>query len=86
MKAACAHDLTAHPAGAHKRKITHLYKVVLHDIPDNSKLIEVSATALCAERLFECDLHVADVLVVPNRTQEGIGKSQHKHILHELLP
>jgi hypothetical protein len=33
-----------------------LERTVLHDITDNTELIEVTATALSAERLLECDL------------------------------
>ena len=31
-------------------------RTVLHDITDNTELIEVTATTLSAERLLECDL------------------------------
>lgn len=34
-------------------------RTVLHDITDDAELIEVTTTALGAERLLKCDLEVA---------------------------
>ena len=63
-----------------------LHEVILHDISDDAKLVEVSPPPLCAKRLLEGDLHVADVLVIPDGPQERVGESQHQHVLHQLLP
>ena len=54
-----------------------LYEVILHHISDDAKLVKVATSALCAKGLLESDLHIADVLVIPNGTQEGIRKPQH---------
>lgn len=35
-----------------------LEQVVLHDIPDDAKLIEVAAAPVGAKRLFEADLDI----------------------------
>ena len=64
---------------------THLDEMVLHDIPDNAKLVKVTAPSFGAKRLLERDLDVADVLIIPNGAQEGVCKAQHQHVLHELL-
>ena len=63
----------------------HLYEVVLHDVADDAELVKVAAAALRAERLLEADLHVADVVPVPGRSEEGVGKAHHQHVLHQLL-
>jgi hypothetical protein len=34
-------------------------RTVLHDITDDAELIEVTTTALSAERLLKCDLELA---------------------------
>jgi hypothetical protein len=63
----------------------YLDEVILHHISDDAKLVEVPPPAFRAEGLFERDLHIADVLVVPNGAQECVGKAQHQHVLHKLL-
>ena len=52
----------------------NLQKVVLHDIPDDAKLVKVAAAPLRAEGLLEADLDVADVIPVPCWLDEVVGK------------
>lgn len=44
--------------------------------PNDTKVIEVAPTTGGAERLFKWDYHVANVLSVPQRTEDHIGKSE----------
>jgi hypothetical protein len=59
--------------------------MVLHDISDDSKLIEVTSTTLGTERLLERDLYVIDVVAVPGCAEEFVTKSQNQDILDHLL-
>jgi len=60
-------------------------RTVLHDITDDAELVEVSSTALSAERLLKCDLDVVDVVTVPCGVEELVAKSQDKNVLDHLL-
>jgi hypothetical protein len=43
--------------------------VVLHDITDDAELVEVTTTALGAERLLECDLprkFTSEIIIIRN--------------------
>ena len=53
----------------------HLCQVILHDIPDDAKLIKVPSAALCAKGLLEANLHIGDEVSVPCGRQELVGKS-----------
>ncbi len=53
----------------------HLCQVILHDIPDDAKLIKVPSAALCSKGLLEADLHIGDEIPVPCGRQELVGKS-----------
>ena len=59
--------------------------MILHDITYDAKLIKVATTALSPKWLFECYLHIADVVVIPRGAKESVGKSQDQHVLHQLL-
>lgn len=39
----------------HREKGQNLKQVVLHDVPNNAKLVKVSTATIRAERLFERD-------------------------------
>ncbi len=53
----------------------HLCEVILHDVPDNAKLIKVASPPLSAKGLLEAYLHIGDEVSVPRWRQELIGKS-----------
>ena len=60
-------------------------RTVLHDITDDAEFIEVTTTALSAERLLKCDLDVVDVVTVPCGVEELVAKSQDENVLDHLL-
>jgi hypothetical protein len=69
----------------HGEQRHHLQQVILHDVTDRPRLIVEPAAALDAEALRHGDLDALDVVPVPNRLQEGIGKAKEEEILHRLL-
>ena len=48
--------------------------MVLHDVADNAKLVEVAAAAHGPERLLEGNDNVGNVVPVPDRLKDSVGK------------
>lgn len=86
-----AHFLVANVLGRerdgplHGKESQHLKQVVLHDITNDAKLVEISAAALGAKRLLEGDLNIVDVVTVPGSAEERVTKTQNQNVLHHLL-
>ena len=59
--------------------------MVLHDVPDDSELVKVSASSLGPERLLEADDHGGDVVAVPRWTEQHVGEAQRHQVLDHLL-
>ena len=59
--------------------------MVLHDITNDTELIEVAATAFSTEWLFERDLDRVNVIPVPSGAEELVSESQNQEVLHHLL-
>ena len=59
--------------------------MILHNITDDAKLVEVTAASFSAEWLLECDLHVVDVVAVPGCAEERVAESEDEQVLHHLL-
>ena len=53
----------------------YLEEMVLHDVPDYTELVEVTAAALRPDVLLERDLHALDALAVPRRLEELVRES-----------
>ena len=53
--------------------------MVLHDVTDDAKLVEVASSALGAEGFLEGDRDVSDVVPVPDRLERGISKPAKKN-------
>lgn len=58
---------------------------VLADISDNSKLVKVASTTFCAERFFESDLNVADIVLVQGRIKENVAETENERVLDHLF-
>ena len=82
--------------GLHRRQAEHLQYVVLHHVAQCADPFVVADAAashfarlavVLREPLFlgHGDLHVVDVLVVPQRLENAVGKPQHQQVLHGLL-
>jgi len=59
----------------HGEKGQDLKEVVLHDIANDAKLVEVATSAFSTEWLFESNLYVVDMTAIPCGTKEFITKS-----------
>ena len=59
--------------------------MVLDDVADDAVLVKVPAPALRAEGLLEDDLHVRDVVPVPQRRQKAVREPHHHQVLRQLL-
>ena len=62
-----------------------LHHVVLHHVAQRAGLLVVATAALDADRLGHGDLHVVDVLPVPERLEDAVGEAEHQQVLHRLL-
>eukprot|EP00166_Cyanidium_caldarium_P003890 ctg_381.g135 len=69
----------------HGEQCQHLQQVILHDVADDTKVVKVAGAPLDAKVLLESDLDGGNVLIVPQRLQEVIGKPQRQHVLYQLL-
>jgi hypothetical protein len=58
---------------------------VLHDITNDTEIIEVTSTSLGSEGLLEGDLNVVDVVTVPGGAEELVTKSEDEQVLYHLL-
>src|SRR5262249_57213978 len=54
-------------------------------VVDGSRLIVESTAPLDTEVLRHGDLHALDVLTVPERLQERVGKTEEQHVTHRSL-
>jgi len=58
----------------HGHQTEYLEQMVLHYVSNNAKVVEIPTTAFGAERFFECDLHLRDIVPVPSGVQYSISK------------
>ena len=59
--------------------------MVLDHVPQKAGLFVVAAAALDAQLLARGDLHVVDVVAVPDRLEDGVAEPEHQQVLHRLL-
>src|SRR5450631_1169832 len=69
----------------HRQKADHLQQVVLDDVADGARLLVEPSAPLDAEALRHRDLHALDVVPVPDRLEERVGKPEQQEVLHRLL-
>mmetsp|Transcript_48938 Transcript_48938/g.140630 ORF Transcript_48938/g.140630 Transcript_48938/m.140630 type:complete len:270 (-) Transcript_48938:651-1460(-) len=81
------HDMLAVQGfgGLHSQPQEDLQQVVLHDVPDDAELVEVSSTAAGAKVFLEDDLNMLYAFVVPERLKELVPESQRHQVEHHLL-
>eukprot|EP00095_Tigriopus_kingsejongensis_P003318 maker-scaffold612_size124412-snap-gene-0.25 protein:Tk03318 transcript:maker-scaffold612_size124412-snap-gene-0.25-mRNA-1 annotation:"beta- -n-acetylgalactosaminyltransferase bre-4-like" len=66
---------------------THdLEEMILEDVSNDAELVEVSASAIGAERLFEIDHHAGETVPVPTPREESVPEAQADKVLDHLLP
>lgn len=59
--------------------------MVLHDISDDTELVEISTTTFRSKGFLECDLNVIYVVSVPRGTEKLVTESEDENILDHLL-
>ena len=59
--------------------------MVLDHVAQRARLLVVGAARLHADRLADGDLHVVDVVPVPERLEDAVGPAEHQDVLHRLL-
>ena len=69
----------------HRDKREHLEKMRLNHVADRARLIVERGALSNRNRLCRRDLHVVDVLLIPNRLEDRVREAQDKHRLHEFL-
>ena len=59
--------------------------MVLHHIAQRAGFLVERPAALDAQRFGGGDLHVVDVIAVPDRLEDAVGKAEHQNVLHRLF-
>src|SRR5262245_10999799 len=70
----------------HREVADDLQQMILDDVADDAGLFVEGAAALDAEAFGQRDLHVLDVMTVPDRFQEGIREAEVQDVLHGFFP
>ena len=70
----------------HRQARDDLQHVILHDIANRAQLLVEFAASLDAEMFGHRDLHVFNVIVIPTRLHDRIGKPKIDEVLNGLLP
>ena len=70
----------------HRQKAKQLQQVIRHHIPQRAGLFIIAAPMLHPETLRHGDLHMVDVLAIPDRLEDPVGKPEDQNILHRLFP
>ena len=71
--------------GLHRRERHQLQQVALEHVPQHAHRVVVRRAMAHREVLGRRDLHVLDVVAVPDRLEDGVGEPQHQHVLHRFL-
>src|ERR1051326_3812617 len=69
----------------HRQQSHYLKHVILKDIANRPDLIIKSAPSIDSKIFCQGNLHAVDVVPVPYRLQEGVGKAEAKQVLHRFL-
>jgi hypothetical protein len=63
-----------------------LEQVILHHVPQGTGLIKIARSLTDARFLGHCDLHMIDVMPIPQWLDDRIRKPKHQQILYGLFP
>ena len=69
----------------HRGQRQKLEQVVRHHVAQRAGRVVELAAPLDADRLGDGDLHMVDVVAVPQRLEDAVGEAQHHDVLHRLL-
>ena len=59
-----------------------LHQVVLYDVAQHPGAIIVPPTMADALALRHGDLYMIDIVAIPHRLKDRVGKAQHQEVLH----
>src|SRR4029077_18077934 len=59
--------------------------MILNHVADSARSIVESPPALDSEVFCHGDLHALDMVAIPKRLQERVGKTEEKHVVHRPL-
>ncbi len=85
------HLFAAHGLGVEARRRLHgdkaeqLHHVVLHHVAQRAGLLVERPAAFDAQRFGRGDLHVVNVIAVPDRLEHSVGKAEDQNVLHRLF-
>ena len=66
-------------------KREQFHHVVLDDVAEGAGLLVEGAAAFDAEGFGDGDLHVVDVVAVPDGLEDAVGEAEDEHVLHGLF-
>src|SRR5262249_28063257 len=69
----------------HREIRQNLKEMILHDIPNDPRLVVETPAPLDTEVLGHGDLYALDMLAVPDRLQERVGEPEEQHVAHRSL-
>ena len=81
----------AHRVGGKARRRLHgdereqLEQMVRHHVAQRAGRVVIIAAAADGQRLGDGDLHVVDMVAIPDRLEQAVGEAQHQNVLHRLL-
>lgn len=58
---------------------------VLHNVPNNAKIIKVASSTFGAEGFLESDLDIVDKLAIPDLVEKHISESDHHDVFDHLF-
>ena len=71
--------------GSMATKAEQLHHVVLHDVAQRAGLLVERAAAFDAQGFGGGDLHVVDVVAVPDGLEDAVGEAEDQDVLHGLF-
>src|SRR5436309_259171 len=69
----------------HRSQLEQLKQVIGHHVPQRAGSIIKSSTCPDTERLGDSDLHMVNVIAIPQRLEDAIAEAKHHDVLHRLL-
>ncbi len=59
--------------------------MVLHDIAEDAVLVEIAGPSLRADILGPVDMHMGDIVSVPQGLENEVGETEHHQVLDDLF-
>ena len=69
----------------HRDQRNQLQHVILDDVARDAGTFEISAAFFHADRFGDSDLHMVNILTIPERLEDPVRKAQHEEVLNSLF-